>query len=303
MHRGNDQLGVSVGKTGSRRSPGFTLVELLVVIGIIAVLVGLLLPALGAARRSSQQAACLAALRNIGQAFGLYANDNRGYWPVVRHHANGAVAAFGTTPRDDRWSWFLLAYMVPTERFLKWNAPPTGSNSTTHTNATLYPGLLDFRDTAFFGCLPYLDVVQSGSNTHLQVSPGYGMQSLTTATDTYTPVAVAYPARSDLADLTQNTGVFGRYFKASQWTKPTDRILVADARSWYLIVHEPTGGVIPDQTTVINAPPGFEDSFDRYRHGKRNTRVGFNALYCDGHAATLLTIEDGYRGVRMKFPG
>jgi prepilin-type N-terminal cleavage/methylation domain-containing protein/prepilin-type processing-associated H-X9-DG protein len=57
----------------------FTLVELLVVIGIIALLVGLLLPALSKARRESQRAACLANIRSFQIAQTNYAADNKGY--------------------------------------------------------------------------------------------------------------------------------------------------------------------------------------------------------------------------------
>ena len=57
---------------------GFTLLELLVVIGVIAVLISILLPALGIARRTARTAACSANMRSLGQAAGTYAGDYRG---------------------------------------------------------------------------------------------------------------------------------------------------------------------------------------------------------------------------------
>ena len=70
------------------RKPGFTLVELLVVIGIIAVLVSLLLPSLNRARESARRAKCLSNIRQISQAFVMYTNEHGGWFP--------SVAVFGT---------------------------------------------------------------------------------------------------------------------------------------------------------------------------------------------------------------
>jgi prepilin-type N-terminal cleavage/methylation domain-containing protein len=60
---------------------GFSLVELLVVIGIIAVLVAILLPALGRARAQAQSVACSSNQRQVAIAILMYANDNKGVLP------------------------------------------------------------------------------------------------------------------------------------------------------------------------------------------------------------------------------
>src|SRR5258708_28553296 len=79
----------------------FTLVELLVVIGIIAVLISILLPALGKSREKANQVKCAAQVRQILQGMLLHANEHRGYMPLavqINIATNGLT--LGKTPED-----------------------------------------------------------------------------------------------------------------------------------------------------------------------------------------------------------
>ena len=89
---------------------GFSLVELLVVIGIIAILIALLLPSLQAARKQAKSTQCKSNMRQIGISLQIYSNENRGWIFPPRRGWNAAGNP------NERWPYFVFKPSV-------WNPP------------------------------------------------------------------------------------------------------------------------------------------------------------------------------------
>jgi prepilin-type processing-associated H-X9-DG protein/prepilin-type N-terminal cleavage/methylation domain-containing protein len=112
--------------TNRMRRSAFTLVELLVVIGIIAILVATLLPALKRAREQSQTTQCLSNLRQINMSLLAYAQDNKGH----------LFPYYGS----NLWECILLPYINDSARALDYSSNTTVINGihALHINATVY---------------------------------------------------------------------------------------------------------------------------------------------------------------------
>ena len=91
-----------------RKRAGFTLVELLVVIGIIAVLLGILLPAVNRARQQANSLYCMSNLRQIGIAMVNYTQSNNGSYPIYYWNLPGSD--YTIPPGYTDWTFLLLPY-------------------------------------------------------------------------------------------------------------------------------------------------------------------------------------------------
>jgi prepilin-type N-terminal cleavage/methylation domain-containing protein/prepilin-type processing-associated H-X9-DG protein len=295
---------------------GFTLVELLVVIGIIALLVGILLPSLNAARRQARATKCAAALREIGSGFTFYANEYKGWFPPAQLTAatNGAYDLYGDAfPISGTGAyWFNFI-----GKFLHKNAK-LGVTSTSNVEAA------DQRFTTLWGCPEwegYQSTALGGTN---RVQPGFGMNMWPTFNPGYP--TTNFPPSSESTFVTWNptTRTFtGRWPKQKDYgNKGTERMLIADSRFWLSESNPaPTTNFPPDQPNINNSQtytPGVsgQTTVDVFRHGKRpgpgtvaNTvsskqgKAGYNILFADGHVEMVQGDQaPAYKTIRMRFP-
>jgi prepilin-type processing-associated H-X9-DG protein len=272
----------------------------LVVIGIIAVLIGILLPSLQNARRAANKVKCAAALKEIGNAFLMYSNEYKGVYPVAVH-----TPGKGTTVEIDverRWYDLIAKYVS--------NA---GKQFTTSTDIAKIR-----ENSVLWGCPEWgrRDYKLTPAD---DLRPGYGMQYY--PGDYFVNAANGMPVpavfRTDYAYII-NTGASARglYVKANRWTRRgSERGIIVDSMTH--IVNVPgfsaynyssvqSGGWQPGPPNSIETNGGLAFYVEAGRHlkpgGKVNDRVqGMNMLFCDGHV-TSVSVRDAWAAITLKQP-
>ena len=134
--------GMDMKNAGRRmtRRRGFTLVELLVVIGIIAVLISILLPSLGAAREQARSVQCLSNMRQWGMAFQMYAGQFNGLMPwksVGGGDGDTAADSVGTWNNSSLW-FNALPPFLGQQSYCDMNDPTTNSTPPGPSASTIF---------------------------------------------------------------------------------------------------------------------------------------------------------------------
>ncbi len=308
---------------GSPIRKAFTLVELLVVIGIIALLISILLPTLSSARRAAASAKCAAQMREIGNAFQMYANESKGWFPPAQlqpmnppvYNIDGVAYPTTASGRSYNAMWFNFVSKYIT-KYKAGGAVANGSDADLQ------------RKSIIWGCPSWEGYYLSNQvGSYSVVQTGYGMNGWPTMSKTNPALTNNLPPLTETAfiinwpNIKPAQGGQGNFFKQVVWGKNgAERCLIADSAYW-LVESErvpPPNGMV-GQGDLSNGGAVFfvtgSTTIDAYRHGKypphsatagqfalNGGKVVYNILYVDGHVSGTNDRTEAFRSTRMRYP-
>ena len=288
--------------TFHRSTRGFTLVELLVVIGIIAVLIGILLPSLARARRNARLVQCESNLHQIGLAAQLHAADHTSHVPLA-----GVVF-----PADAAYYQQFACYTDPTGLLpAPWPAALgryVGTRFDIATPATLAPQLQNADRMRVFTCpsqenVPLSDALITSTARGPQVRTSYGFNAQVTGTNTdATAYAFSAVQKSRLGGRIakcQRSSEVALYFDAlPRFT--TNSAVVGTLTMQYVYGYFGNSTPAPFPAvyvgtlaeSLLDPDTSRRMVFDTLRHEGR-----MNVAFVDGHVATLPITQAALGGV------
>ena len=293
---------------------GFTLVELLVVIGIIALLIGILLPTLSRARQAANSVSCLSNQRQIGSAMLMYTHAHNGRLPLA--YWNGTTSPGNEGATD--WGWLILPDFS-NDGGDTYNATATGGGPDkiweiyTDTDTVVGQGSFAGR-VHTYGVHPQLFRFAPGPlESNMTFNPAYAQPG--DADDGKKPYKLAQiPRSTDMLLLADNTQI-GDLVGPNAWAAYQDLWLLQGNGTSYCMnwakldqamtnwPDGPDAGFNRDYATTgemlaDSGASGNAASMIRYRH---NNNTQANLLFADGHAAGIRWKQPGLGGSELKF--
>jgi prepilin-type processing-associated H-X9-DG protein/prepilin-type N-terminal cleavage/methylation domain-containing protein len=308
-HRTRDvrmsQMNGSKMSVGLAKLRAFTLVELLVVIGIIAVLVGILLPALSRARQQANLITCQTHLRQIGQAIFIYVADNQGFLPYGYWNGTYLTYTYDNTKAND---WGILLSNLLSSRLGNDFADQTKSGGLQQFNRGIFldvdtpaNGDAQLQYSAHPRLMPNLGTPISSADTTLKNYDGawnpYKLAHVQRASEIALifcgaltkPNTIPYPADPNYWGAEASGFALDNWaFSGAAGTGPTSPATSppADFLLYNLAVDNGIsidGGYnTDDMTGNPNPTPSAKDNWGNIRWRHMNNNVA-NFLFCDGH--------------------